>query len=446
MLGSYLDLIRREGKASGLMLVVTKKGEERTWIYRNVRSNYPGEQSYVLGNAQDITEYKRLEEQLRQAQKMEAIGRLAGGIAHDFNNLLTTIIGRSDLLLKELSDDDARRDDVVHMQAAATRGASLVRRLLTFTRKQTAVPRIVDVNSVIGETARILRPLIGENIELSFALCPGLGTVKLDPAVLEEVLLNLAVNARDAMPNGGKLTIETRNVILNGACSAQPSLAPPGQYVLLAVSDTGTGMDARTKAHLFEPYFTTKEVGQGTGLGLASVYGLVREGGGYISVYSELDHGSTFKVYLPVATGPDDTSNRVEEQPVELVGSETVLLVEDEESVREAAYRMLESMGYKVLLASNGAEAIEIAREYENTIHLLLTDLVLPGMNGQELAGRLQAGTPSLKVIYTSGYADEAIVRHGILEEHSLFLQKPFTSNALARKVREALDAEDSSW
>ncbi len=444
LLDSYLELIRAEGKASGLMHVVTKEGEERIWVYRNVRCDCLGERSYILGNAQDITEHKRLEAQLRQAQKMEAMGRLAGGIAHDFNNLLTAVMGRSELLLKQLSDDDARRDEVAHIEAAAARGASLVRRLLGFSRKQAPNPQVVDVNSVVAETEQILRPLIGEDIDLGFVLRPGLGTIRVDPALLVEVLLNLAANARDAMPNGGKLTIETKTVILSGTHAAQPDWAAPGHYVLLAVSDTGKGMDAATKAHLFEPYFTTKEAGRGTGFGLAMVHEIVRESGGYVRVYSELNHGSTFKVYIPVTLEPGEVRKPVERQAANLVGAETVLLVEDEERVRQVAFRMLENLGYKVLLASNATEAIEIAKEYEKTIHLLFTDLVLPGMSGRELARRLQADTPDLKVIYTSGYADDAIVRHRILEEHLLFLQKPFTANGLARKVREALDAGNS--
>jgi len=433
----YLERIKRDGQASGLMRVVKRSGEERTWVYKNVRCEEPGTGSYVLGTAQDITEQRRLESQFRQAQKMEAVGRLAGGIAHDFNNLLTAILGWTEMLLKQHPKDS---ENIRRIQEVATRGASLVRRLLAFSRRQVVSPRILDINAVTTEAARMLRPLIGEDIEVTLVLRPDLGGVKADPVLLEEVLLNLVLNARDAMPERGKLTIETQNVILGGRGGTQPSWAPPGDYVLLAVSDTGSGMGEEAKRHLFEPFFTTKQAAGGTGLGLSSVYGIVRQAGGHIRVYSEPGYGSTFKVYLPVASGLEEKRTADEEDRTLPVGTETVLLVEDEVTVRETASWILESLGYKVLSASNGAEAIRIARSHEGEIHLLFTDVVMPGMSGRELAGQLQAWSPALRVIYTSGYTDDAIVRHGVLHEDFAFLHKPFSRATLAHKVRDVLD------
>lgn len=436
---NYLERVRRDGQATGLLRVVTKSGEERVWVYQNVRCEGPRGRDCVLGTAQDITEQRKLEGRLRQAQKMEAVGRLAGGIAHDFNNLLTAILGRTEMLTRGLPEGVAWREEIVQIQKAAVRGAALVRRLLTFSRKEVISPKILDVNDVVTEAERMLRPLIGEDITLALTLHPGLGRVKADPVLLEEALLNLVINARDAMPKGGKLTIETKNVVLNGTHSSQPSWAPAGQYVLLAVSDTGTGIDRNARPHLFEPFFTTKEAAGGTGLGLSSVYGIVRQSGGHIRVYSEPGHGSTFKIYLPVVYGVGEPRVLGEDHPPP-TGTETVLLVEDEASVREAVGWILESLGYKVLKASNGAEAIQIARLHNGEIHLLFTDVVMPGMSGRELAERLQARLPTLRVVYTSGYTDDAIVRHGILHEDSAFLHKPFSRATLAQKVRDVLD------
>ena len=391
--------------------------------------------------AENVSERWHLEEQLRQAQKIEAVGRLAGGVAHDFNNLLTIVTGYSDLVLERLGATDAMRAYVEEIKKAGERAASLTRQLLAFGRRQTLAPRALDLNAVVANIDKMLRRLIGENIELTTVLAPELGRVKADPGQIEQVILNLAVNARDAMPQGGQLTLETANVELNEGDTRTRVSVLPGRYVMLAVSDSGMGMDAETQAHIFEPFFTTKEEGKGTGLGLATVYGIVKQSGGHIGLYSEPNHGTTFKIYLP----------RLEEaaQPVEAIspgaplagGSETILLVEDEEGVRDLARRILELKGYKVITASNPTEAAQVCERYEGPIHLLLTDVVMPTMSGPQLAEHVAFLRPGLKVLYISGYTDNAIVPHGILEEGVQFLQKPFTRDSLTRKVREVLDA-----
>jgi PAS domain S-box-containing protein len=391
--------------------------------------------------AEDLSERWRLEEQLRQAQKMEAVGRLAGGVAHDFNNLLTIVTGYSDLVLERLGAADAMRAYVEEIKKAAGRAASLTRQLLAFGRRQILAPRALDLNAVVTNIDKMLRRLIGENIELGTVLEPELGWVKADPGQIEQVILNLALNARDAMPQGGQLTLETANVELNEGDTRTRVSVLPGRYVMLAVSDSGVGMDAETQAHIFEPFFTTKEKDKGTGLGLATVYGIVKQSGGHIWLYSEPNHGTTFKIYLP----------RLEEaaQPVEAIspgaplagGSETILLVEDEEGVRDLARRILELKGYKVITASNPTEAAQVCERYEGPIHLLLTDVVMPTMSGPQLAEHVAFLRPGLRVLYISGYTDNAIVPHGILEEGVQFLQKPFTRDSLTRKVREVLDA-----
>jgi PAS domain S-box-containing protein len=391
--------------------------------------------------AENVSERWHLEEQLRQAQKIEAVGRLAGGVAHDFNNLLTIVTGYSDLVLERLGATDAMRAYVEEIKKAGERAASLTRQLLAFGRRQTLAPRALDLNAVVANIDKMLRRLIGENIELTTVLAPELGRVKADPGQIEQVILNLAVNARDAMPQGGQLTLETANVELNEGDTRTRVSVLPGRYVMLAVSDSGMGMDAETQAHIFEPFFTTKEEGKGTGLGLATVYGIVKQSGGHIGLYSEPNHGTTFKIYLP----------RLEEaaQPVEAIspgaplagGSETILLVEDEEGVRDLARRILELKGYKVITASNPTEAAQVCERYEGPIHLLLTDVVMPTMSGPQLAEHVAFLRPGLKVLYISGYTDNAIVPHGILEEGVQFLQKPFTQDSLTRKVREVLDA-----
>ncbi len=383
------------------------------------------------------------EEQLRQSQKMEAVGKLAGGVAHDFNNLLTVITGYSELLLKKVRDDEHLGPKVEEIKKAGERAASLTRQLLTFSRKQVLQPKVLDLNQVVLETNGLLRRLIGEDIELLTKPKPDLGKVKADPGQIEQILMNLSVNARDAMPGGGTLVIETGNAYLDENYASQHPSVTPGWHVMLTVSDTGCGMDAETKERIFEPFFTTKELGKGTGLGLSTVYGIVKQSGGHVQVYSEVGIGTTFKVYLPRADKPEER-----EAPVEVQsngdkipeGTETVLLVEDEEVVRVMARALLLESGYHVLEAGNGNEALRVSEQYGGPIHLLLTDVVMPQMGGRELAERLAGIRPETRVLYMSGYTDDAIVHHGVFEEAMAFIQKPFTPDALGRKVRRMLE------
>ncbi|MDQ3742811.1 MAG: PAS domain S-box protein [Acidobacteriota bacterium] len=395
----------------------------------------------VQGIARDVTERKELEEQLRQAQKIEAVGKLAGGIAHDFNNLLTIINGYGDLTLRRLREGDPLRLNVEEMRKAGERAAGLTRQLLAFSRKQVLQPKVLDLNGVVTEMEKMLRRLIGEDIELRVALGPGLGSIKADPGQIEQVLLNLAVNARDAMPRGGKLTVSTENVYLDEGYAARHVAVVPGQYVMLAVSDTGAGMDEQTRARIFEPFFTTKEAGKGTGLGLSTIYGIVKQSGGYIWVYSKVGVGTSFKIYLPrVEEGPEEYRPSPEAEG-RLEGTETVLLAEDEEEVRHLARQELELYGYRVLEASDGDAALLTCERHEGPIHLLITDVIMPAVGGPELAQRLTQLRPQMKVLFMSGYTDDAIVHHGVLDEGVNFIQKPFTPEALARKVREVLGA-----
>ncbi len=390
--------------------------------------------------AQDITEKKRLQEQLRQAQKMEAIGRLAAGVAHDFNNLLTIISGYSEILLASLPAADQARAPVTEIRDAGERAASLTRQLLTFSRKQMLDLKVLDVNAIVADSDTLLARLLGEDIDLRSRLAATLGHVKVDPGQLEQVIVNLCINARDAMPHGGKLTIETRDVELDANyCCTHPHVQP-GPYVLLAVSDTGTGMDEATKSQVFEPFFTTKEQGSGTGLGLAMVYGFIAQSSGHIDVYSEPGLGSTFKVYLPRVQEPLTAVKSAPDHAVMPEGEETVLLVEDEDAVRRLARHALQTCGYIVLEASNGTEAIAVAEGHPGPIHLLATDVVMPHLGGRLVAERVAALKPGVKVLFLSGYTDDAVVRHGVLTAEMEFLQKPFTPSSLAQKVRDVLD------
>jgi len=388
----------------------------------------------------DVTERKKLEEQLRQSQKIEAVGRLAGGIAHDFNNLLTAILGYSSLMLKRMGERDPLRRNLLEIRKAGDRAASLTHQLLAFSRKQVLLPEILDLNTVVSGLDGMLRRLIGEDIDLVTILHPGLGKVRADPGQMEQVIVNLAVNARDAMPLGGKLTIEAQNIILDDSFVHEHVGAQPGPYVILSVRDTGAGMDRETREHIFEPFFTTKGPGKGTGLGLATVYGIVKQSGGYIAVSSEPGRGTSFEVYLPRVPAGDEASLRSPQDLRVKHGSETVLLVEDEDTVRGLARTILEDCGYRVLVATRGAEALRIAESHLGPIHLMLTDVVMPGMSGSELAERLCPSYPGMRLLYMSGYTDEAILPHGVLEPGGAFLQKPFTPEALAGKVREVLD------
>jgi two-component system cell cycle sensor histidine kinase/response regulator CckA len=388
---------------------------------------------------QDISHRKNLEAQLLQAQKMEAIGRLAGGIAHDFNNLLTAIIGYSNMLSFELGEQDSRQSDLQEIQKAADRAAVLTRQLLAFSRRQLLTPQVFDLNEVVSDMEKLLRRLIGEDIDLVTLLNPGLGHIRADPGQIEQVIMNLVINARDALPHGGKLTIETANVFLDEGYADHHIAIQPGAHVLLAVSDNGIGMSKETLSHIFEPFFTTKEPGKGTGLGLATVYGIVAQSGGVIQVYSEVGHGTTFEIYFQQV---QDTARVVGAPPPARAlrdRAATILLAEDDDAVRHLGRRILEQRGYTVLEARHGLDALEIASQYPGPIDLLVTDVIMPEMNGNTLATRLSALRPALKVLYISGYTDLAVTRHGLIQDDSAFLHKPFTPGDFLRVIRERL-------
>ncbi len=388
----------------------------------------------------DISDRKKLEEQFHQAQKMEAVGKLAGGIAHDFNNLLTVISGYSDILVTLLPANDSRMTYVLEIQKAGERAAHLTRQLLAFSRKAVVEPRVLALNALVNGTEKMLRRLIGEDIGLTATLAPALGRIKGDAGQIEQVIVNLAVNARDAMPQGGKLTIETRNVELGDDYVMKHPEVKPGRYVMLAVSDTGFGMTEETKAHIFEPFFTTKGPGKGTGLGLATVYGIVTQSGGHFEVFTDVGQGTSFKIYFPSVD--DNAPSRQPHHEVKIAprGKETILLVEDEDAVRKIARVTLQSLDYNVLEAANGKEAIRLCEQHPQPIHLLLTDVVMPEMGGRQVAEHLAACRPGIKILFLSGYTDDAVVRHGVFKAEVAFLQKPFTPTGLATKVREVLD------
>ncbi|MGH7230366.1 MAG: ATP-binding protein [Nitrospiraceae bacterium] len=402
----------------------------------------------VLGITVDVTARKRAEltlqhteSQLRHAQKMEAVGQLAGGIAHDFNNLLTVISGYSQMLLDRIEPGHSLRQEIEMIKEAGDRAAALTNQLLAFSRKQVLQPKVLNMNAIVENMEKMLRPLIGEHIHLVVTLRHGLGTVHADPSQIEQVIVNLVVNARDAMPHGGKLTIETGDVDGSAIPPGAAGKVEPGSYVMLAVEDTGVGMDAMLQARIFEPFFTTKPFGKGTGLGLSTAYGIVKQSGGLIMIESEVGRGSVFKVFLPCIENDAQGIASDEKPRYAPSGSETVLLIEDEEAVRRFARSVLEISGYTVCEASNGMDGLSVAKRVRGPIHLLVTDVVMPGMSGREVAERLAPIHPETRVLYMSGYTDDAIVHHGVLDKDIAFVQKPFTPECLAQRVREVLNA-----
>ncbi len=460
LIGKKVHSLYSNGKedAKVIMKTITEKAELRNHEMKLARKdgslvdinlsasllkNEKGETIGTLGIYSDVTEKKRLDVQLQQARKMEAIGTLAGGIAHDFNNILTSIIGNAELMLINSDNDEYLREGIEEIKIAGERAASLTRQLLAFSRKQMIQPKILDLNALLAGIKNMLVRLIGENIEILVIPESGLWQIKIDPGQMEQVIMNLAVNARDAMPNGGKLIIQTANMYLDEDYFDRQRITveeQPGSYVMMAVSDTGSGIDKKTQEHIFEPFYSTKEKGKGTGLGLSTVYGIVKQNKGFVWVYSEAGQGTTFKIYLPSAKEVVKTEERAQTPVKDLGGSETILVVEDNVSILNLAQRALNKYGYKVLTANSGEDALRICREYKGPIDLLLTDVVMPTMSGKETAERLQPLYPQMKVIYMSGYTDDAIVHLGVLEPGLNFLEKPFSPEVLAVKVREVLN------
>ena len=404
-----------------------------------------GKVTHFISNDRDITDRRRMENQIQQAQKMDAVGRLAGGVAHDFNNLLMVISSYAELMLDTLTPQHPLRRNVDEIQKASRRAADLTRQLLAFGRKQMQTLQLLDLNLIIEDINKMLPRLIGEDIELVFNPGAKLGEVKSDPVQIEQILLNLVANARDAMPKGGRLVIETSNLRLDNAYVQEHSIVPPGDYVLLTVTDSGTGIAPEHLLHIFEPFYTTKEEGKGTGLGLATVYGIVKQNSGFIWVYSEPGLGTTFKIYLPGASQAKIAGQPALPSEGCPRGCETLLLAEDEEAVRESIREFLSLNGYTVLEAQNGTEALALARGYDGPIHLMIADVVMPQVGGAKLAGELAIDRPDMKILFVCGYAEATFQRHGAIDLTTRFLQKPFSLKALARKIREVLDAEKAS-
>lgn len=435
-----LEVTHSKKLAENVEPIPHKHGVHHWLIYRFPILDENDEVQFIGGVGIDITERRQLEDQLRQSQKMEAVGRLAGGVAHDFNNLLTVISGYGHMILRDLPGEDPLHSCVEEVLKAASRATSLTNQLLAFSRRQVIQPKVLDLNALVANMDRMLRRVIGEHIELETVLSPGLGSVRADAGQLEQVIINLAVNARDAMSEGGKLSIRTGNVEVARSSRLHADVRP-GSYVRLTVADTGKGMDAEIMVHLFEPFYTSKETGKGTGLGLSTVYGIVKQSGGEVVVESKPGRGATFTIYLPRITEPALTAPSPGAEPAVRSGTETILLVEDELGVRQLVCEMLQRLGYQILQASGGAEALRLFEQHQGSIDLLITDVIMPQMSGRELAQRLKVLQPSLKVLYISGYTDDMLAHHGVLESNVFLLQKPFAPDELAKKLREVLDA-----
>jgi len=436
-----VDEFRRNGRMDGFEVRWKRKDGSAINVRISGRAVASGDAptDVLEAIAEDITERRLLEDQFRQAQKMEAVGRLAGGIAHDFNNLLMVISGYTEVLLGQLSQGESLYAKAEAIQQASDRATTLTRQLLAFSRKQLLELKIIDVNAIVADMERLLRPLIGEDIELTTSLAPSVGCTRADAGQLEQVIMNLVVNAKDAMPNGGKICIRTAEVILDDSYRPENTFIKQGPYIMISVSDSGQGMDRETQARIFEPFFTTKEKGKGTGLGLSTVYGVIKQSGGYVFVQSELGRGTVFTIYFPRVDGPSQARNTPQVSLTEGGGSETILLVEDEDSVRQLVRETLESRGYRVLEAENGNAGLALAASHADTIHLVITDVVMPGLSGHELAQQLKPARPGIKVLYLSGYAQDAFPSPLPADSQKAFLQKPFTLQSLARKVREVL-------
>jgi PAS domain S-box-containing protein len=436
----HLKSVRESGKAQAIELLLNAR---RGAIHVRLDSTLAGEKHQSPGAvrsiASDVSERKHLEEQLLVTQRLEAMGRLAGGIAHDFNNILMAMLGQSEVLLLRLGKDDPARAGVESIQKTIDRAASLTKQLIAFSRKQVIAPKILGINSVIAGMDAILRRVISEDVDLVYILRSDVASVRVDPAQFEQVIMNLVVNGRDAMPRGGRLTIETCNATLDEGYAARHVNVTPGEYVRVSVSDTGAGIDAETQKRIFEPFFTTKPHGKGSGLGLATVYGIVEQSGGHIVVSSEVGRGTTFEIYLPRVREavPTEAAKPQAEAPR---GTETILVIEDDDTVREPVCEMLRLSGYTVLEARHGGEALLICERHKGAIHLMLSDVVMPQISGRELAQRVAPIRPEMRVLFMSGHTEDAILRHGVMNATMAFVQKPFTLEALGRKIRAVLD------
>jgi PAS domain S-box-containing protein len=446
VLAKYAEAIATRGRVTWTEISPYPTGTKHGHVAICPILNDRGECTNIVGTVHDITahveaeaEREHIQARLYQAQRLQALGTLAGGIAHDFNNMLSVILSYSALTARELQHQEPLRTNIDEIERAAERASEMTRQLLAFSRQQVLSPRVLNLNASLAGMQRMLERLLGADVLLTVLAGPALWNVRTDPGQLEQIVMNLAVNARDAMPRGGKLTIETSNVVLNGEYARERPDVIPGRYVLLAVTDDGIGMDTATQARIFEPFFTTKEKGHGTGLGLATVFGIVKQSGGNIWVYSEPGRGTTFKVYLPAVDAPSDEVTALPPPPALAQGRQTILLVEDESQVRAVAVAILRQHGYVVLSAANAGEALLICEQHGAEIDLLLTDVVMPHMSGRQLAERLRPLRPQMKVLFISGYTDDAILQHGVLSSTAHYLEKPITPTTLLRKVHEVL-------